>query len=226
VAAPLAARRLIDGPRTAAGRGRGRPAQPVVPGAVVVSTAVAPLPQQKQNPGTVGERLKRAKAQAQHRAHKQGRQTPPPSAGAQRSAQTWGLLTTALTVVQAVAEYAGRMSREETSRDWPQYGAVRTAVVALPTEAMVARLRSVVCLAYTVQMPLGQRGSIDPVGHQRRAQWTVTDRVSWCWYGQQLLGDPGDAGSGWLAQPWESLGLSGVVAPTTPTSEPVLAEAA
>jgi len=38
---------------------------------------------------------------------------------------------------------------------------------------MVARLISVVCLAYTVQMHLGQRVSIDPVGQQRRAQWTV-----------------------------------------------------
>jgi hypothetical protein len=226
VADHLEARRLIDGQRTAAVIGRGRPEQPAVPGAVVVSTAVAPLPQHKQNPGTVCERLKRAKAHAQHRAHKQGRKTTPPSAVAQRYGQTWVLFTTAPTVVQAVAEYAGRMSIEETYRDWHHYWAVRTAVVALPTEAMVARLISVVCLAYTVQMPLGQRVSIDPVGQQRRAQWTVTDRVSWFWCGQQLFGDPGYDWSGWLAQQWESLGLSGVGAPTTPTSEPVLAEAA
>jgi hypothetical protein len=65
-------------------------------------------------------------------------------------------------VAQAVAEYAGRMSIEETYRDWHQYWAVRAAVVALPTEAMVARLTGDVCLAYTLQMHLGQQVSADP----------------------------------------------------------------
>ena len=59
----------------------------------------------------------RAKAHAQHRAHKQGRQTTPPSAVAPRYAQTWILCTTAPTVTQAVVEYAGRRAIEETFRD-------------------------------------------------------------------------------------------------------------
>ena len=50
---------------------------------------VAAPPKHKQNPGTARERAKRAKAHAQHRAHKQGRKTTPPSAVAQRYAQTW-----------------------------------------------------------------------------------------------------------------------------------------
>jgi hypothetical protein len=57
--------------------------------------------------------------------------------------------------------------------------------------SMVVRLIAVVCLAYTVQMHLGQRVSTDPVGRQRRAQWTVTDRVSWFWCGQRLFDAPG-----------------------------------
>jgi hypothetical protein len=114
------------------------------------------LPKHKQNPGTLRERAKRATAHAQHRAHKQGRKTTPPSAAVQRYAQTWVLFSTASTVAQAVAEYAGRMSIEETYRDWHHHWAVRAAVVALPKEAMVARLLGVVCLAYTLQMHLGQ----------------------------------------------------------------------
>ena len=200
VANHLGARRLIDGQRTVAVMGRGRSDQPLVPGWVVVSTAVAPPPQHKQNPGTARERAKRAKAPALHRAHKQGRKTTPPSAVAQRYAQTWILFTTAPTVTQAVAEYAGRMSIEATYRDWHHHWAVRAAVVGLPTEAMVARLIGVVCLAYTVQMHLGQRVSTTPVGQQRRAPWTVSDRVSWFWCGQRLFGDPGYDWSGWLVQ--------------------------
>jgi hypothetical protein len=226
VADHLEARRLMDGQRTAAVMGRGRPDQPLVPGSVVVSTAVVPPPPHKQNPGTARERAKRAKAHAQHRAHKRGRKTTPPSAIAQRYAQTWVLFTTAPTVTQAVVEYAGRMSIEETYRDWHHHWAVRAAVVGLPTEAMVARLIGVVCLAYTVQMRLGQRVSRDPIGQQRRAQWTVTDRVSWFWCGQRLFDDPGYDWSGWLAQQWESLGLPVVVASTAPVSAPALAEAA
>ena len=114
VAEHLAAGRLRDGQRSAAVMGRGRSDQPLVPGWVVVSTAVASVPRHKHNPGTLRERAKRAKAHAQHRRHKQGRKTPPPSATAQRYAQTWVLFTTATTVTQAVMEYAGRMSIEET----------------------------------------------------------------------------------------------------------------
>ena len=71
VAVHLETGRLVDGQRTAAAMGRGRPDQPLVPGWVVVSAAVAAPPKHKQNPGTVRERAKRAKAHAQHRAHKQ-----------------------------------------------------------------------------------------------------------------------------------------------------------
>jgi Transposase DDE domain len=222
----LEAGRLRVGQRTAAMMGRGCPTQPLVPGWVVVSAAVAALPKQKQNPGTLRERAKRATAHTQHRAHKQGRKTKPPSAVVQRYAQTWVLCSTASTVAQAVAEYAGRMSIEETYRDWHHHWAVRAAVVALPTEAMVTRLIGIVCVAYTVQMHLGQRVSADPIGQRRRAQWTVTNRVSWFWCGHQLFVDPGYDWSGWLAQQWESLGRLGATASGTSVSEPALEEAA
>jgi len=222
VAVHLAAGRLVVGQRTAAAMGCRRPAQPLVRGWVVVSAAVAALPKHKQNPGTARERAKRAKAHAQHRIHKLGRKTKPPSATAQRYAQTWVLFTTAPTVVQAVAEYAQRMPIEETFRDWHNGWGVRAAVVALPTEAMVHRLIGVVCLTYHLQMHLGQRVSVDPLGQQRRAQWTVTDRVSWFWCGQRLFDDPGHDWSGWLAQQWESLGQPVAAVQTLPVPEPVL----
>ena len=226
VAVHLEAGRLRVGQRTGATMGRGRSAQPLVPGWIVVSAALVVPPKHKQNPGTVRERAKRAKAHAQHRAHKQGRKTPPPSAVAQRYAQTWVLFTTAPTVAQATTAYAGRMSIEETYRDWHHHWAVRAAVVDVPTEAMVTRLIGVVCLAYTVQMYLGQRVSTDPVGQPRRAQWTVTGRVSWFWCGQRLFADPGYDWRSWLAQQWASLGQPTVVPPTVPVPAPALAEAA
>jgi hypothetical protein len=226
VATHLAVGRLVVGQRTAATMGRGRSAQPLVRGWVVVSAAVADLPKHKQNPGTTRERAKRARAHAQHRAHKQGRKTKPPSATAQHYAQTWVLFTTAPTVVQAVAEYAQRMPIEETFRDWHSGWGVRTAVVKLPTEAMVDRLIGVVCLTYNLQMHLGQRVSVDPLGQQRRAQWTVTDRVSWFWCGQRLFDDHGHDWSGWLAQQWESLEQPVAAMQALPVSEPVLEEAA
>lgn len=222
VAAHWEARRLGGGQRRAAVLGRGRPDQPLVSGWVVVSTAVAAPPKHQQNPGTVRERAKRAKAHAQHRAHKQGRKTKPPSTTAQRSAQTWVLFTPAPTVERAVAEYAQRMSIAETFRDWHSGWGVRAAVVALPTEAMVERLIGVVCLTYTLQMHVGQRVRTDPLGQQRRAQWTVTDRVSWFWCAQRLFDDPGYDWSGWLAQQWKSLGQSGATSQATPVSESVL----
>jgi hypothetical protein len=226
VATHLAAGRLVVGQRTAAAMGRGRPEPPLVWGWVVVSAAVAALPKHKQNPGTARERAKRARAHAQHRAHKRGRKTKPPSATAQRYAQTWVLFTTAPTVEQAVAEYAQRMPIEETFRDWHSGWGVRAAVVALPTEAMVTRLIGVVCLTYNLQMHLGQRVSVDPRGQQRRAQWTVTDRVSWFWCGQQLFHDPGHDWSSWLAQQWESLGQPGAAVQALPVPEPVLEKVA
>src|SRR5438132_13414062 len=76
VAAHLAAGRLMDGPRTAAAMGRGRSAQPLAPGWVGVSTAVAPVPRHKHNPGTLREPAKRAQAKAQPPQPKQGG-TPP-----------------------------------------------------------------------------------------------------------------------------------------------------
>jgi hypothetical protein len=111
------------------------------------------------------------------------------------------------------------MSSEETYRDWHHHWAVRAAVVGLPTEAMVTRLIGVVCLAYTVQMHLGQRVSGDPRSQQRRAQWTVTDRISWFWCAQRLFTDPGYDWSGWLAQQWESLGPLVTTVPAPPVSE-------
>src|SRR5439155_1364214 len=114
----------------------GRPDQPLGPGWIVVSTAVAVPPQHKQPPGTLRERAARARRHAQHRKHQQGRQTPPPSAAVRRYGQTWVLCTTAPTVAQAGGAYAGRMSIEETYRDWHHHWAVRAAVVALPTAAM------------------------------------------------------------------------------------------
>ena len=90
-------------------------------------------------------------------------------------------------------------------RDWHHHWAVRTAVVDLPTEAMVSRLIGVVCLTYTVQMHLGQRVSVDPVGQRRRVQWTVTDRVSWFWCGQRLFDDPGYDWGAWLTAQWSVL---------------------
>jgi hypothetical protein len=226
VSAHLAAGRLVVGQRTAATMGRGTLEQPLVTAAIVVSAAVVTPPRHKQNPGTARERAQRAQQHAQHRKHKQGRKTTPPSAVAQRYAQTWVLFTTASTVGQAVAEYAGRMSIEETYRDWHHHWAVRAAVVDMPTEAMVARLIGIVCLAYTVQMHLGQRVSADPVGQRRRAQWTVTDRVSWFWCGQRLFDDPGYDWADWLDQQWESLGWPVVTAPARSALEPILAEAA
>jgi hypothetical protein len=156
VADHLDAGRLAVGQRTAATIGRGRPDQPLVPGWVAVSAAAGPPPH-KRNPGTARERARRAKQHAQHRQHKRGRTTKPPSAAARQYAQTWVLFTTAPTVVQAAAEYAGRMSIEETYRDWHGGWGVRAAAVGLPTAAMVERLIGVVCLAYTLQMQLGRR---------------------------------------------------------------------
>ena len=101
VAEPMAARRLRDGQRTVAVLGRGRSDQPLEPGWVGVSAAVAPGPRHKHNPGT---RREWAKRHAQHRRHKRGRKTSPPRATAQRYAPTWGLFTTAPTVTQAVVE--------------------------------------------------------------------------------------------------------------------------
>jgi DDE family transposase len=222
----LAAGRLRVGHRMAATVGNGQPAHPQVSGWVVVSAAVAAPPPHKQNPGTRRERLARSRRHARHRQHKRGRKTTPPSALAQRYAQTWVLFTTAPTKTQAVRAYAGRMTIEETYRDWHHHWAVRTATVSLPTAAMVSRLIGVVCLAYTLQMLIGWQVSRSPEAHRRRAQWTVSGRVSWFWCGQRIFTDPGYDWSAWLAQQWVSLGQLSDPAPASPLSEPVFALAA
>jgi hypothetical protein len=226
VSAHLAAGRRGVGQRTAATMGRGTVAQPLGSAAIVVRAAVVTPPRHTQNPGPARERAHRAKQHAQHHQHQQGRKTTPPSAVAQRDAQPWGLCTTASTVAQAVAADAGRMAIEETYRDGHHQWAVRAAGGDMPTAAMVARLIGLVCLAYTVQMHLGQRGSVAPVGQRRRAQWTVTERVRWFWCGQRLLDDPGYDWTDWLAQQWESPGWPVVTAPAMSALEPTLAEAA
>jgi hypothetical protein len=222
----LEAGRLATGQRTPATMGRGTRAQPLAPAAIVVSDAAVPLPKHQRNPGTAKERAARAKAHAQHRKHKRGRKTKAPSAAAQRYAQTWVLFTTAATVEQAVEEYAGRMSIEETYRDWHSGWGVRAAVATLPSEAMVERLLGVVCLTYLLQMQLGQRLSADPAGRRRRAQWTVTDRVSWFWYGQQLFHDPGYDWSPWLDRQWATLGTPPPQVLPPPAPAPAVAQAA
>ena len=222
----LEAGRLVAGRRTPATIGRGTRAKPLVPAWIVVNDAVATPPKHKRNPGTAKARAARAKAQAQHRKHKRGRQTQAPSAAAQRYAQTWVLFTTAATVAEAVTAYAGRMSIEETYRDWHSGWGVRAAAAALPPEAMVERLLGVVCLTYLLQMQLGQRLSADPVGRRRRAQWTVTDRVSWFWCGQHLFQDPGYDWSTWLDQQWATLGTSPPRVQPRPAPEPPVAQAA
>jgi hypothetical protein len=118
------------------------------------------------------------------------------------------------------------MSIEEPYRDGHHHWAVRAAVVGLPTAAMVGRLSGVVCVASTIQMHRGQRVGVDSMSQQRRAQWTVTDRIRWFGCGQQLCTDPGYEWSGWLAQQWASLGLPVAVASATPVAEPALADAA
>jgi len=55
---------------------------------------------------------------------------------------------------------------------------------------------------------LGQRLSKDPLGQQRRQQWTVTDRISWFWCGRQLFTDSGCDWRPWLATQWATLNLS------------------
>jgi hypothetical protein len=156
--------RLVVRWRAAATIGRGTREQPLVPAAIVVRAAVVTPPRQKQNPGTARERAKRAQHHAQHRQHKPGRKTTPPSAAAQRYAQTWVLCTTAPTVAQAVAEYAQRRPIEETFRDWHRGWGMRAAVVDLPTAAMVGRLNGGVCITYSLQMPLGPAAEHGPGG--------------------------------------------------------------
>lgn len=213
----LEAGRLGSGERTRARMGRGTAEQPFVAAWIVVNTVLATLPKHKQNAGTRREREARARAHAKHLAQK-GRKSRPPSAIAQKYAQTWVLFTTASTVDEAVAQYSARMAIEQTFRDLHHGWGLRDAASALTDETAVSRMVGIVCLAYRLQVELGLRFSTDKRGQARRAQWTVTDRVSLFWSAQQLLTDPGADWSDWLAQQWDHL-----VAPDTPIT---LAEAA
>jgi len=118
------------------------------------------------------------------------------------------------------------MAIEETCRDWHSGWGVRQVVVALPTERMVDRLIGMICLTYSLQMSLGQRLSADPLGQRRRAQWTVTDRVSWFWCGQRLFDDPGYDWRAWLAVPWKGLIASVSAVINMPAPPPVVDKAA
>lgn len=213
----LEAGRLRAGERLRARMGRGTPAQPFVEAWIVASTVIATPPPHKQNAGTRREREARAKVHAKHLAQK-GRQGRPPSTLAQKYAQTWVLFTTAASVETAVAQYAARMAIEQTFRDWHHGWGLRDAAAALTEETAVARMVGIVCLAYRLQVELGVRFSQDARGQARRAQWTVTNRVSFFWCAQQLLTDPGADWSAWLAEQWDHL--------ITPNTELALAEAA
>ena len=97
------------------------------------------------------------------------------------------------------------MSRIEHLSDYPR---------------LCERIRALAQAGYsTVQMPLGQRVSVDPMSQPRRTPWTVTNRIRWFWCGHQLCTAPGYDWSGWLAQPWESLRQLMTTAPVPPVSE-------
>jgi hypothetical protein len=217
VAAHLHAGRLRPGERVAATLGRGTVEQPRVCAWIVVSAAVPLPPKHKRNAGTERERAARAQAHAKHRAQK-GRKSRPPSALAQQYAQTWVLFTTAASVPAAVEQDAARMAIEQTLREWHHGGGLRAAASALPTAEAVGRMVGIVCLAYRLQIELGVRFSTDAQGQQRRAQWTVTDRVSYFWCGQHVVQDPGADWSTWLSAQWDDL--------LTPDTALLLAEAA
>lgn len=204
VAEHLDAGRLRPGKRVAATIGRGTPHKPRVTAWVVVNQEVPAPPQHKRNPGTERERASRVKAHQRHLTHK-GRRYAPPSARAQRYAQTWVVFTTAETTSDAVRQYAARMAIEETFRDWHHGWGLRQAAARLTSEQAVRRLVGIVCLAYRLQIELGRCFSQDAQGQVRRRQWTVTDRVSLFWCAQHLLTDPGADWSAWLALQWDHL---------------------
>jgi hypothetical protein len=110
------------------------------------------------------------------------------------------------------------MAIEETFRDWHHGWGLRLVAVGLTTERAVSRLVGIVCLAYRLQVELGVRFSQDAQGQARRAQWTVTDRVSYFWCGQHLFDDPGADWSAWLVEQWEQL--------IVPDADPCLTQAA
>jgi hypothetical protein len=179
----LEAGRLRPGERMPARIGRGTTDQPRVDAWIVVNAPPPTPPKHKQNPGTPRERDGRAKAHAKHLAQK-GRKSRPPSALAKKYAQTWVVFTTAASVEAAVAQDAARLAIEQTFRDWHHGWGLREAASALTEEAAIARMVGIACLAYQLHVELGLRFSVDPRGQARRAQRTVTDRVSFFWCAQ------------------------------------------
>jgi hypothetical protein len=115
------------------------------------------------------------------------------------------LFTTASAVQAAVDHYSARMTIEQTFRDWHHGWGMRAVAAPLPTAEAVRRLVGIACLAYRLQVELGLRFSQDGQGQRRRAQWTVTNRVSYFWCGQHVIHDPGADWSGWLAAQWDQL---------------------
>jgi hypothetical protein len=218
VSAHLEAGRLKPGERVEATIGTGRPDQPKTTAWLVVNEVIPEPPPHKRNPGTLRERARRAKAQARHLANK-GRKSRPRSERAKRYEHTWVLFTTAETVSEAVRQYALRMTIEETFRDWHHGWGLRDAVIGLSTEAEVCRLVGLVCLAYNLQVELGWRLSQSTLGRWRRAQWTVTNRVSLFWCGQQLFLDQGYDWRDWLKAQWAQLSVPASAPVTSP--EPI-----
>jgi hypothetical protein len=204
VRAHLEAGRLVAGSRVQATIGSGTEEQPKTAAWLVVNEVIPEPPKHKRNPGTARERARRAKARAHHLANK-GRKSRPRSEAAKRYEHTWFLFTTAATASEAVRQYALRMTIEETFRDWHHGWSVRTALIGLTSEAEVVRMVGLVSLAYGLQVELGWRLSQSTLGQRRRAQWTVTNRVSLFWCGQQLFQDGGYDWRDWLAAQWTQL---------------------
>lgn len=200
----LEAGRLVAGSRVEATIGSGTKDQPKTRAWLVVNEVIPEPPRHKRNPGTEQERAKRAKALSHHLANK-GRKSRPRSEAAKRYAHTWILFTTAATVSEAVGQYALRMTIEETFRDWHHGWGLRDAVIGLTSEAEVVRVVGLVSLAYGLQVELGWRLSQSVLGQWRRAQWTVTNRVSLFWCGQQLFQDAGYDWRDWLKAQWAQL---------------------
>ena len=118
------------------------------------------------------------------------------------------------------------MASEEPFRDWPHPWAGRAAPVSLPTAARVTRLMGIAGIAYSLPMLVGSQVSCPPTAQRRRAQWTVTGRISWFWCGQHVFTDPGYDWSTWLTQPWVSLELQSPPTLAVPHAEPEFALAA
>ena len=200
----LEAGRLKPGERVPATIGSGAKDQPKTRAWLVVNEVIPEAPKHKRNPGTERERATRAKALAHHLANK-GRKSRPRSEAAKRYEHTWILFTSAETVSEAVRQYALRMTIEETFRDWHHGWGLRDALIGLSSEAEVLRMVGLVSLAYGLQIELGWRLSQSTLGQWRRAQWTVTNRVSLFWCGQQLFQDGGYDWRDWLKAQWAQL---------------------